>query len=52
MNITQQIQSLEDELEKNEQVISNLTMELNNLKKNGQKIKKIIKALEEIQEEQ
>jgi len=52
MNVAQQIQSLQDELEKNELNIETTMQALNKMKKENQQIKKIIKTLEKLQEDQ
>ena len=52
MNIAQQIQSLQDELKKNELNIETTMQVVNKMKKENQQIKKIIKTLEKFQEDQ
>ena len=52
MNVAQQIQSLQDELEKNELNIETTMQVVNKMKKENQQIKKIIKTLEKLQEDQ
>jgi len=52
MNVAQQIQSLQDELEKNELNIETTMQVVNKMKKENQQIKKIIKTLEKFQEDQ
>jgi len=51
-NVAQQIQSLQDELKKNELNIETTMQVVNKMKKENQQIKKIIKTLEKFQEDQ
>ncbi len=52
MDVAQQIQSLQDELRKNELNIETTMQVVNKMKKENQQIKKIIKTLEKLQEDQ